>query len=64
MIVYGFRVIEHFDNDPPEPFGSVVLAATPRPGDIVQLKWLDGRDAYSVRVDSVSGSTLHVTAAP
>lgn len=62
---YEYRVIEHYDDDngPPEPFGFVALAVHPNPGDVVKLKWLDGRDAYDVRVLYLKGNhTMHVKA--
>lgn len=62
MIAY--EIVEHFAEDPPEPFGTYLhdmRHSSPRPGDEIQLKWLDGRLAYRVRIDRVDGLTLHVT---
>lgn len=59
-IAIEFRVVEYSDGEPPETFGFVQLTSIPKPGDVVQLRWLDGRDAHGVRVDRVNDFTLHV----
>lgn len=48
-----FTVIEEYDDAAPENFGSYLAEAVPAPGDVIQLKWLDGRDAHRARVESV-----------
>lgn len=45
-----FNVVEEYDDAAPEDFGGYVAGAVSAPGDVVQLKWLDGKDAYKVRV--------------
>jgi hypothetical protein len=60
-----YDVMEHYDDEPPEPFGSEVLDHAPVPGEIIQLHWLDGADAYRVRVLSVESPFLiNVKAVP
>lgn len=55
-----YSVIEHYEDDAPEHFGYVDLEAAPRVDDVIQLKWLSGKDAYQVRVYQVRGMTLDV----
>lgn len=55
-----YEVIEHYDDGAAEPFGFAHLATQPSVGDIIMLHWLDGSEAYRVRVDRKSGTTLHV----
>jgi hypothetical protein len=63
-LLIAYRIIEHYgDADPPEPFGYEFLHGTPSVGDLVTLHWLDGREAHRVRVESISGTTLHVRVA-
>ena len=61
-----YEIIEHYrDADSaPEPFGFQMFPVTspPRVGDVVMLRWLDGKDAYRVQVERVSGYVLHVRA--
>ncbi len=61
-IFFSYDVIEHFPGheDPPEPFGTYMSPGAVTRNDIIQLKWLDGRDAYKVRVDLIRNGTLHV----
>lgn len=58
-----YRVIEEYDDAAPEPFGfeRIAIESAPKPGDVIMLHWLDGRDAYRVRVDRISTSTLYVS---
>lgn len=60
MIAFGYSVIEHYEDEGPEPFGFYFGTPDVKPGDVIQLKWLDGRDAYRVKVSSRDGMTLHV----
>lgn len=65
-LLVAYKIVEHYsDDDAPEPFGFECLPAErqPRPGDVIMLHWLDGREAYLVRVDEVRGTTLHVRSA-
>lgn len=57
-----YRIVEHYDDEAPEPFGFELIPAryVPKPGDVIMLHWLDGREAYQVKVDEVRGTTLHV----
>lgn len=56
---FEFIVAEEYDSEPSEEFGSWT---GPRPvaGDVVQLKWLDGKDAYRVRVLRVNEEHLRL----
>jgi hypothetical protein len=66
-------VIEHFpprdpddpnsEETPPEPFGEYLHATERGPlriGDVIMLKWTDGRDAYRVRITYIRNGTLFV----
>lgn len=46
---YQFTVVEDCDHFM-EEFGGYLAEKLPAPGDVVTLKWLDGTDAYKVRV--------------
>lgn len=46
----GYSVIETYEDEVPEPFGGYWAEREPNAGDIIQLKWLNGRDAYKVKV--------------
>lgn len=60
MIQIVYMVIEHYADDACEPFGTYLHDGDPpRQGDMIQLKWLDGRDAHRVMVDRVTGFTIH-----
>lgn len=70
-ILVAYEVVEHYPDIPgedhmcPEPFGTYlhdVSAGTVKISDIVQLKWLDGRDAYTARVEHIRSGVLHVVA--
>jgi hypothetical protein len=64
MLTFAYEVIEHYgDDNPPELFGGYVGGPDVKAGDKIQLKWLDGRDAYEVVVRNRDGVTLHVEAA-
>jgi hypothetical protein len=62
VIYFEYLVIEHYVDEPPDEFGHVTFAADQQPkvGDVVMLRWLDGRDAYRVRVDRIDNMRLHV----
>lgn len=64
MLVFGYRVVEHYDDEAPEPFGGYFGSPDVKAGDEIQLKWLDGRDAYMVKVVERDDMTLHVRAVP
>lgn len=53
VVKFVFHVVEEYDDAAPEDFGGYLAYEFPAPGDVVQLKWLDGRDAYRVRVKRV-----------
>ena len=60
-----YEVVEHFDGDnAPEPFGDYLASGKIIKGDVITLKWLDGRNAYDVQVFDIMGGTLHVRAVP
>lgn len=60
--MFYYEVMEHYDgeDDAPEPFGDYLADRVIRHGDLVELKWLDGRYAYTVKVFAIHGGTLHV----
>jgi len=62
MLVFGYRVIEHDPSgeEAPETFGGYVGSPDVKVGDVIQLKWLDGRDAYKAKVTARDEMTLHV----
>jgi len=64
MLTFGYRVIEHYPDEPPEPFGGYEGSPNVKAGDMIQLKWLDGRDAYKAKVVSRDEMTLHVESVP
>jgi len=53
MVKFAYKVLEIFDDEAPEPFGTEVLDHKPVVGEVIQLHWLDGREAYKVKVCSV-----------
>jgi len=55
-----YLVIEHYVDEPPDEFGHALLNQQPKEGDVVMLHWLDGSEAYRVRVDRVDNMRLHV----
>ena len=57
-----FEVTERYDDGFKEAFGFTRLRERPVPGAIIQLRWLDGRLAYRVRVLECEGSSLLVQA--
>ncbi len=68
MIAISYNVIEHWDRSAggedfaPEPFGTYHHNAglpEPRVGDVILLRWLDGRPAYRVKIIQIEGATLH-----
>lgn len=64
-IEVAYSVIEHYPNasDAPEPFGTYlhpVEHVAPEVGDVILLRWLDGRGAYNVEITEIRGMTLHV----
>lgn len=61
-LAFGYIVIEHDPDgeEAPEPFGRYIGAPDVKAGDVIQLKWLDGMDAYKVKVSSRDEMTLHV----
>ena len=59
-VEFSFKVVEHYDDEAPETFGYEKLDHVPVPGEVIQLHWLDGREAHRVRVERVIGFTLHV----
>ena len=62
-ILYEYKVTEHYDDKEscPEDFGFVQLDHLAKVGEIIQLKWLDGRNAYKLLVDWIDGerSVIH-----
>lgn len=62
-IEFLVEVKEHYSDEAPEAFGFVRFPHAPKNGDVVMLKWLDGRDAYEVTVidDSKFPELLHVS---
>lgn len=56
-ILFEFHVVEEHDDCAPEAFG-YWIGSRPVAGDTIQLKWLDGRDAYKVLVLRVSEEQL------
>ena len=65
MRLIEYEVEEHYADAPPEPFGHYLHDLT-KPkiakGDVIMLKWLDGSDAYRVRVELIRDGVLHVMA--
>jgi hypothetical protein len=64
-IEIAYSVIEHYPNasDAPEPFGTYLHPAEhglPKAGDVILLRWLDGRGAYNVEITEIQEMTLHV----
>ncbi len=58
-----YDVIEHFDDEPPEPFGVYLRSmyeVPPKVGNVISLRWLDGRHAYYATIESIDEFTLHV----
>lgn len=53
-IKYEYEVWEHYPDESPEPFGTVILDDHPKVDDIIMLKWSDGKDAYRVRIFQVN----------
>lgn len=64
MLAFGYHVIECYDDEAPEAFGTYVGSPDLQVGDEIQLKWLDGSDAYKVKVIKRDGMELHVEAVP
>jgi hypothetical protein len=62
LVVYD--VIEHYPDDPPEAFGDYFHPAEQplHVGDVITLRWLDGRQAYPVRIELIRDGRLHVMA--
>lgn len=61
--LYEYKVIEEYADEAPDDFGFHRFAEHPKVGDVVMLKWLDGRDAYQVRVTECSIQELKVRVA-
>jgi hypothetical protein len=60
-IQYGYDVIEHYTDEPPEDFGSYTHPeGEPKIGEVILLRWLDGRPAHEATIIAIAGSTLHV----
>lgn len=59
-VQFELNVTELFDGEPPEPFGTMRVERLPEAGDTVMLKWLDGTEAYSVRVVRRNGFDMDV----
>jgi hypothetical protein len=56
-----YRVIEEYDNDPPEPWGSYVHEgnADPKAGDQITLRTLDNKPHHDVTIVRVINSTIY-----
>lgn len=59
-IITGYEVIEQYDDGMREPFGLHGFEDTPREGDVVTLRGLDGSPAYDVIVREVHEDRLRV----
>ena len=65
MPKYAYSVIEVFEGQAPEPFGTELLDHHPEVGEVVQLHWISGQLAHRVKVCGVDPGRLqiHVLAA-
>jgi hypothetical protein len=60
MPLYGYKVIEIYDDGPSEEFGIERFDHHPVSGETFQLHWLDGRVAHDAIVDHVDPDRLEV----
>ena len=58
----AWLVMEHYFDNPSEPFGQVLLDHTPEPGEVLPLYWHDGRKAYDVQILDVDPAQLTIHA--
>lgn len=62
-VFVAYEVIEHYADEPPEPYGHY-LHETSSPslgiGDVIELRWLDGKAAYNVQIEKMRNGVLHV----
>ncbi len=59
----SYSVIEHSE-DGVVPFGSYLRSSElpqPQIGEVILLRWLDGREAYQARIFKIAEAELHVT---
>jgi hypothetical protein len=52
-VILILDVVEYYSDDGPETFGSMRFNKIPSQGDVIMLRWIDGRPAYEATVVSV-----------